>query len=123
MFFATNSHIRYVSPSPSSALYPFSASFSAAAIRAKLSLAKFVCFWRMVIDSDLESLRGFQAQNMVSEFIQTGPYVETTVLYPLETLFGVPTYIVAKHVLVFGAWTAIFHLILTKVGDSLNKIG
>ena len=33
----------------------------------------------MVIVSDLEPLRGFQAQNIVSVFIQTGPYAESTV--------------------------------------------
>src|SRR5450631_275557 len=77
---AINSHlVCYVYPSPSSASYPFSASFSAAAIRAKLSLAKSICFWGMVIDSVLEPLRGFQAQSIVSVFIQTGLYAESTV--------------------------------------------
>ena len=79
IFFSLNSNLRYVSPSPSSALYPFLVSFSVAAIRAKLSLAKSICLWGMVIVSDLEPLRDFQAQNMVSVFIQTGPYDESTV--------------------------------------------
>jgi hypothetical protein len=48
-------------------------------IRVKLSLAKSICFWGMVIISYLEPLHGFQAQSMISVFIQTGPYVESTV--------------------------------------------
>ena len=78
-YFPVNSNLGYVFLSPSSASYPFSASFSAAAIRAKLSLAKSICFWEMVIVFYLEPLRGFQAQSIISVFIQTGPYVESTV--------------------------------------------
>ena len=42
----------------------------------------------MVIVSDLEPLRGFQAQSMVSVFIQIGSYVESIV--HLKLFFGVP---------------------------------
>ena len=79
IFFFFNSNLRYVSPSPSSASHSFSASFSATKIHAKLSLAKSICFWEIIIISDMEPLRGFQAQSMVSVFIQTGPYVESHV--------------------------------------------
>ena len=44
---------------------------STTAIRAKLSLAKSICFLEMVIVSDLDPLGGFLAQSMVSVFIQS----------------------------------------------------
>ena len=50
-----------------------------AAIRAKLSLAKSICLLGMVIVSDLDPLRGFQAYSMVSVFIQTGLYAKSIV--------------------------------------------
>ena len=77
--FHINYNLRYIFLSPSSASYPFSVSFSIAAICAKLSLAKSICLLGMVIGSDLEPLRGFQAQSMVFVFIQTGSYVESTI--------------------------------------------
>jgi hypothetical protein len=44
---------------------------------------KSIYFWGMVIVSDLEPLCGFQTQSIVSVFIQTGLYVESTVYLKL----------------------------------------
>ena len=70
---------KYHPPSSSSVSFPFLATFFTAAIHVKLSLAKYICFIRMAIVSDLEPLRGFQAQNMVYVFIQTSSYAKSIV--------------------------------------------
>lgn len=72
-------------PSSTSISFPILTSLFETAIHAKLSLANSIWFRGMVIDSNLEPVRDFQAQNMVFVFIQTNMYTKSIVhLEPLQ---------------------------------------
>ena len=110
---------QYNSPSLSSISFPFSTPFFTAAICAKLPLAKSICFewWSL-----------FMIWNfcVASKYKVWYLYLSKSVcmLGSLSTwiFFGVPTYICVEQILIFGVWTAIFHLNLTKIGTSWNEI-